>query len=194
MLLMVHNLRPQILKYLLWRQERATASSASNVRIYADPKELKEMELCHPRCLEILDTMHKKLGHFPRLRALDVAGGDGRLTQSLLVEQYLVTDLFDQCPQAIEKAKLALHGSIRKGYLEVASMQTFRWKFKYSGIYLVWCAGYLDDSQLVSFLRVAKTHLITDAGPLRRRSQPKSFIFVLDNLLNDYELSVPVKN
>ena len=37
-------------------------------------------------------------------RALDVAGGDGRLSASLLLKSYRRVDLFDQCPEAVKKA------------------------------------------------------------------------------------------
>ena len=38
-----------------------------------------------------------------RFRALDVAGGDARLTQGLLLEKYNIVDLFDQCPVGVKK-------------------------------------------------------------------------------------------
>ena len=44
----------------------------------------------------------------PRFRALDVAGGDGRLSKGLLLDQYNIVDLFDQCPIGVKKAKQAM--------------------------------------------------------------------------------------
>ena len=41
------------------------------------------------------------------LRALDVAGGDARLTTSVVFKHYLFKDHFDQCPEAVLKAKQA---------------------------------------------------------------------------------------
>ena len=156
MLLFIHKLRPQILKYIQWRQSRADPQRAREFRVYADAEELEEMKLCHQRCLDILDAMLKKLDHHSYLRALDVAGGDGRLTLGLLIKLYLVTDLFDQCPVGLRKARLCLHGNTRKGLIARAPMQSFIWKMKYTAIYMVWCVGYLDNQELENFLRKAK--------------------------------------
>ena len=52
---------------------------------------------------------------------------------------------------------------------------------------MVWCVGYLSDIELITFLQRAKTQLITRDGAMRRASKPKSFIFVLDNLLEEKE-------
>ena len=74
-----------------------------------------------------------------------------------------------------------------KGYVACAGMQHFNWKFLYSAIYMVWCVGYLNDQELITFLCRAKSQLISKNGPKRRSQSPKSFIFVLDNLLLDEE-------
>ena len=52
---------------------------------------------------------------------------------------------------------------------------------------MVWCVGYLSDYELITFLQRAKAQLITRDGAMRRTSKPKSFIFVLDNLLEEKE-------
>ena len=64
---------------------------------------------------------------------------------------------------------------------------------KYNGIYMVWCVGYLTDQELVNFLRTAKSRLITDDEHFTRRSEPKSFIFVLDNLPGEDEAAEVIK-
>ena len=35
-------------------------------------------------------------------------------------------------------------------------MQEFKWTFSYSAIFMVWCAGYLSQLNLVAFLQKAK--------------------------------------
>ena len=95
MLLKVHWLRQQILKYLKWRQHQASPDSYRDVRIYADKEELFEIERCHSRCIEILHDMLKKIKGYSGFRAIDVAGGDGRLTMGLLLNEYDKVDLFD---------------------------------------------------------------------------------------------------
>ena len=164
MLLKVHWLRPQILKYLKWRQNQASPESNRGVRIYADKQELYEIERCHARCIEILQKMLSQIYSCQRFRAIDVAGGDGRLSIGLLLDEFEKVDLFDQCPQAVKKAKLAMKGHKGKGYIAQAGMQYFNWRYKYSGIFLVWCVGYLSDQELIVFLRRAKSQLITEEG------------------------------
>ena len=113
------------------------------------------MEQCHNRCVEVLKRFLESIPQRLRHRAVDVAGGDGRLSESLLVKQYKKVDLFDICPEAVKKATTKLEKCVQFGYTEVASMQTFKWRYYYGGIFMVWCAGYLDRLELVTFLRVA---------------------------------------
>ena len=72
-------------------------------------------------------------------------------------------------------------------------MQSFIWKMKYTAIYMVWCVGYLDDQELVNFLRTAKSRLIQDEERYTRRSKRRSFLFVLDNLLGEHEEANVIK-
>ena len=76
------------------------------------------------------------------------------------------------------------------GYAEVAKMQDFRWHYKYSAIFMVWCVGYLEWPELVPFLQKAKERLDKGVGRVTRGSPPESFIFVFENILNDGEDSV----
>ena len=61
-------------------------------------------------------------------------------------------------------------------------MEDFNWQFDYSGIFMVWTAGYLDDTAIVNFLSKAKTKLIPGRFRATRHEQPESFIVVLDNI------------
>ena len=143
------------------------------------------MEICHPRCLEILAECLESIPERAAHRALDVAGGDGRLSESFLLKHYLKVDLFDGCPLAVSKAQEALASSPNFGYAEEAYMQSFRWRFYYSGIFMIWCVGYLDRPALVSFLKVAKSRLTLHPGRMNRRSVPDSFLIVFDNVLDE---------
>ena len=129
--------------------------------VYADEEELAEMEICHPRCIEILTDFLADLKERAFYRAMDVGGGDGRLSESFLQKHYSRVDLFDGCPLAVEKAKVALSHLSCFGYAEQAYMQEFRWRFYYSAIFMVWCVGYLERAQLAAFLRTAKSRLMT---------------------------------
>ena len=66
--------------------------------------------------------MLKNMTGHSRFRALDVAGGDGRLTKGLLLDEYNIVDLFDQCPEGVKKSKLAMYGHKSKGYIAKAGM------------------------------------------------------------------------
>ena len=133
--------------------------------------------------MEVLKTLLGQMTHRSLFRALDVAGGDGRLSKRFLVEQYLTVDHFDRCPTAVRKAREALLRHARFGYSKQSTMQDFDWQFEYSGIFLVWVAGYLGDTALVNFLRKAKTKLIPGRFRATRQEKPESFIIVLDNII-----------
>ena len=60
-------------------------------------------------------------------RALDVAAGDGRLSRSLLKRFYNSVDLFDQCSEAIRKARNAAQGDDSIRYIEQTTMQSYWW-------------------------------------------------------------------
>ena len=49
------------------------------------------------------------------------------------------------------------------------------------------CAGYLGRRDLVTFLKKAKVRLAEDSDRVSRNTPPKSFIFLLDNLLDTGE-------
>ena len=69
--------------------------------VYADKQEKSEMEACGPSCITILKQQLKKLNGHSRGRALDVAGGDGRVAKELLLYEYETVDLFDQCQKGV---------------------------------------------------------------------------------------------
>ena len=69
-----------------------------------------------------------------------------------------------------------------------ASIQEPKWAFKYSAIYMVWCSGYVNRSNLIAFLREAQKHLIKPDKRSSRRQLPQSFIFVVENVLPEGDL------
>ena len=147
------------------------------------------MEICGPRCIEVMNNFLDSLVEPGRQRALDVAGGDGRFARGLLVDRYDKVDLFDQCETACGKAEEALRGHPNFGFVTEASMQDWEWDFQYDGIYMIWCVGYLTKPQLIQFLMDAKVHLQANPSRTSRHRAPTSFIFVLDNILDGAEES-----
>ena len=79
------------------------------------------------------------------------------------------------------------------GYVEQATMQAFQWKYRYSGIFMVWCTGYLARPELVAFMRSAKANLMEGSGRFTRQSRPEAFMIVLDNVLEETEEMEMVK-
>ena len=79
-------------------------------RPYADDEELQNMELCNARCIEVLDEFIGLLPHQLADRAIDIAGGDGRLSTGLLMKKYGTVDLIDICGLGVQRAKNAMNG------------------------------------------------------------------------------------
>ena len=76
------------------------------------------MVICHPHCIRLLKEFIGSIEENSKLTAIDVAGGDGRLSETLLTGIYDRVDLFDQCLDGVEKAKIALRKHAAYGYAE----------------------------------------------------------------------------
>ena len=74
------------------------------------------------------------------------------MSTGFLLEGFVKIDLFDQCPVAVKRARRAMQQHKSFGFVSQATMQSFEWRFKYSGIFMVWCASYLARPELVHFL------------------------------------------
>ena len=151
------------------------------------------MEICNPHCVELLQKFLSEFEKLSTHRALDVAGGDGRLTKNLLVGLFSKVDIFDRCPKAIAKVRKELQKDVAFGFAKTATMENFRWKFSYNAVFMVWVSGYLANTALISFLRKAKLHLSSSGRMKRRKDAPKSFVFLLDNVLEDGTTKDPEK-
>ena len=88
---------PYILRYLMWRAEAQGANTEKEVRIYADNDEKGQMFLAHEPSLKVLDEFLESIQGRKFTRAIDVAGGDGRLALEYLMKHYAKVDYFDQC-------------------------------------------------------------------------------------------------
>ena len=185
-------LRPQILKFLMWRNDHYKDYVRVEARVYADEEEQAAMELCHDKCVDILDDFMGSIALKGNVRALDVAGGDARVASSRVMRTYKLIDLFDQCSVAVQKAMIAMKSLKNCGKIVQSSMQTFQWAKSYSAIFMVWCSGYLNDVPLKQFLQDAQMHLLPNRIRVSRHSPPESFIILLDNIRN--ELEEPFKN
>jgi len=88
----------------MWRNDHYQDYVRVETRVYADEEEQAAIELCHEKCVDVLDDFVRAIGYRGYVRALDVAGGDGRMTSSKVMKPYNHVDFFDQCPVAIKKA------------------------------------------------------------------------------------------
>ena len=79
--------------------------------------------ICHERSVNILYSFVREIVPLGLNRAIDVAGGDARLTTSIVFKSYLHVDLFDQCPNAVVLAKKAMAEAKLFGDVFHATMQ-----------------------------------------------------------------------
>jgi len=66
-------------------------------------------------------------------------------------------------------------------------MQSFEWQFQYSAIFLIWCIGYLEHPELVTFLKKAQGMLLRRKSTYTRQNAQESLIFILDNVRDEDE-------
>ena len=165
---------PKIVKYLRNRRARTAKDVAdsiltdgrtsmkriSNVPVYAGKQALANMKKVHEPSVSL---MKKFIGSLPKLeyaRALDVAGGDGRVAKEVLVEIFDKVDLFDRCPVALALVNAVKAVLPKLQHVEQATMQEYQFEEKYNLILMCWCSGYLDDEEFLIFLRKAQKNLV----------------------------------
>ena len=149
--------------------------------------EAKLLTLCHRQSIELMKKFMAEIRYLDPAHALDVAAGDGCVISDLLKERYYAVDCFDCDLPSVRKLK-----KLQKKFQEVenvdhATMQSYVWRQEYSGIFLRWCTGYIQDHELVVFLRKASQHLQRCQLRAGYTTESSSYIFVLDNLLEPGE-------
>ena len=93
------------------------------------------MELCHGQSLILIKGFLQKLVHRLRGRALEVAGGDGRLTMDFLAGEYVAVELFDRNPGAVEIMRQKASGLRNIMQISCSSMEEYEFTMRYDGIY-----------------------------------------------------------
>ena len=155
-----HKLLPDIMKYLYQKKVSASTEAPAKVQVYANEEEKQRMKKCHSRCLKIMKDFLQDCGPHNYDRALDVACGDGRLTKTMLIDYFDITDLFDRDSDAVKLAKNDLQKTNWIGEAISSNMEDYQWKHRYNAIFMIWCIGYLDEPKLITFLMKAKSALI----------------------------------
>ena len=61
-------------------------------------------------------------------------------------------------------------------------MLDYFWQHWYVCIMMRWCIGYLEDAELIVFLKEAKAHLYEHGDLESRNYEPGAFIIVLDQV------------
>ena len=110
------------------------------------------MEKVNTKSIELLKEFLASLESLEYTRAIDVAGGDGRVTKECLCGLFPAIDLMDQCPKAINLVMQVKHFFPRLKNVKKSTMQDYEFKHEYNLILMNWCIGFLDDNELVTFL------------------------------------------
>ena len=92
-------------------------------------------------------------------RCLDAGSGDGRVTKNLLLDLFETVDMFDRCPKAVKILRELKKVKRKIGYIDRSDMQNYNFKVKYDAIFMTWIVGYLDDDELIEFLKKAARNL-----------------------------------
>ncbi len=151
------------------------------------------MTECHEASIKFMNMELGKLAHRKLGRALDVASGDGRLTEDILVKSYGAVDLFDLCTKAVTVLCHLFVDTSQVKRIECSSMESYEFRDIYDGIFLRWCVGYLEDADLKAFLKRAKQYLNNPDRRFTRYSQPSAYVFVMDNVAEPGEKCEKVK-
>ena len=139
-------------RHLNNRQYAAKKEKAIMPPVYANKRALAKMEKAHEPSIALLKEFLAGLDSLKYARALDVAGGDGRVVKELLLGLFEAVDLFDHCPKALNKVEQLKALFPKLEHVKRAKMQEYKFKEKYSLILMCWCSGYLNDEELAVFL------------------------------------------
>jgi protein N-terminal methyltransferase len=105
-----------------------------------------------------------------RERALDCAAGIGRVSKHLLCPLFKITDVMEPRQHLLETAKSQLSSELVGDFM-LDSMERVTLRHQYDVIVMQWAAGYLPDTDFVSFLSRCKAAL-----------KPHGIVFLKDNL------------
>jgi len=105
-MLKVFTLKNRIIMYLANASNLTRREEDSNIRLFANQEEVREMNECHAKSVKLLEVVFDKLHHIDRGRVLEVAAGDGRVSRDLLMTRFEAIDCFDQCPVAVKQLEL----------------------------------------------------------------------------------------
>ena len=71
--------------------------------------------------------------------------------------------------------------------VERETFESWKWQDSYDAIFMTWSAGYIDDNELVKWLKEAKDHLNIKK---KRNSGQESFIYLFDNITDEEEIFI----
>ena len=148
--------RKKMIKHLNHRRERHR--KGIEVGKHLSEGEKKATELTHPKTIsllkEVLNDIQQKRG-----RALDAGCGDGRLAKYLLALEFDKVDMFDPCPKGVAIAQELAEVNPVIDRVDQETFQSYVFNHKYDAIFMTWSAGYVDDNELVRWLKRAKLNL-----------------------------------
>ena len=147
------------------------------------------MTVCHKPAIDLMKKFFEKQKVNSTISALDVCCGSGRVTYDLLSLKYDHVDAFDRSENSVKEVKELKSACPNLREVCQCTMEDYSWDKDYDSIWLSWCIGYLEEDQLVKFLKKAKEHLVKPIGQVTRQKPHTSYIFILDTVLgkDDFE-------
>lgn len=112
-------------------------------------------------------------------RALDAGCGDGRLVKHIFALMFTQVDMFDPSEEGLAICQEMKRWNPVLDRVEKKTFKTWKWKDDYDAIFMTQSAGYIEDYQLVKWLKEAKKHLNNREN---QTQNPGCFIWLFDNI------------
>ena len=95
---------------------------------------------------------------------------------------YKTVDLFDKSRSACKFARQRFSDAKNVGMITQSTMENYKWRNTYGGIYIHWWLGYLKEGDQIEFLKNAKDRLDRNTRAKNKKDIMESYIFLLDNV------------
>lgn len=142
----------KVVKHLYNRRTRVGKAKDQTNRIFATEKEQAKMEKANKPSIELMKEFLTNLDSLEYTRALDVAGGDGRVAKELLCDLFPAVDFFDQCQVAVDMVRQVKPLIPKLKHVDQETMEQYEFKEQYTLIMMSWCSGFIEDDDLIAFL------------------------------------------
>ncbi|XP_015191261.1 PREDICTED: N-terminal Xaa-Pro-Lys N-methyltransferase 1 [Polistes dominula] len=140
-----------------------------------------------------LSSLFKLINPPSKQHALDCGAGIGRVTKNLLLKYFENVDLLEQNPKFIESAKTYLESNISRIGFHCSALQNFHpTPQKYDVIWCQWVLGYINDEDLIGFLKNCVSGLKKEGVLVVKDNVTKSDVLEFDT--TDSSITRPYKD